>query len=60
LGASSYTGQAGVMNSAGNIAINVEADRYEAGSSTRIMNRCHGMWSIVSKQPEPSTELQGL
>lgn len=37
----------GVMNSAGNIAINVEADRYEAGSGTRIMNRCHGMWSIV-------------
>ena len=31
------------MTSAGNIAINVEVDRYEAGSGTRIMNRCHGM-----------------
>ena len=37
----------GAMNSAGNIAINVEADRFEAGSGSRIMNRCHGMWSIV-------------
>lgn len=37
----------GAMNSAGNIAINVEADRFEARSGSRIMNRCHGMWSIV-------------
>ena len=37
----------GASNSASNIAINVEADRVEAGTGTRIMNRCHGMWSVV-------------
>lgn len=37
----------GAMNSAGNIAINVEADRFEAASGSRIMNRCHGLWSVV-------------
>lgn len=29
-----------------NIAMNVEADRVEAGTGTRVMNRCHGLWSI--------------
>ncbi|KAA9008163.1 MFS transporter [Histidinibacterium aquaticum] len=30
----------------GNLAINLEADRYEARSATRVMNRCHGWWGI--------------
>jgi fucose permease len=30
----------------GNIAINVEADRYEAATNTLIMNTCHGLWSF--------------
>ncbi|MHA6299803.1 MFS transporter [Devosia sp. CAU 1758] len=29
-----------------NIAINVEADRIEAASGGRIMNSCHGIWSL--------------
>ncbi|WEK04002.1 MAG: MFS transporter [Candidatus Devosia phytovorans] len=29
-----------------NIAINVEADRIEAASGQRIMNTCHGVWSV--------------
>lgn len=29
-----------------NIAMNVEADRIEAASGKRIMNTCHGAWSI--------------
>lgn len=36
----------GVSFSLTNIAINVEADRIEAASGTRIMNTCHGAWSI--------------
>ncbi|MBN9308855.1 MAG: MFS transporter [Devosia sp.] len=29
-----------------NIAVNVEADRVEAALGTRIMNTCHGVWSV--------------
>ncbi|MDB5538364.1 MAG: hypothetical protein JWQ89_91 [Devosia sp.] len=29
-----------------NIAINVEADRVEAATGRRIMNTCHGIWSV--------------
>jgi MFS family permease len=29
-----------------NIAMNVEADRVEYATGRRIMNRCHGMWSL--------------
>ncbi|MBL8593877.1 MAG: MFS transporter [Devosia sp.] len=29
-----------------NIALNVEADRVEAASGRRLMNTCHGIWSI--------------
>lgn len=36
----------GVGFSLSNIAINVEADRVEAASGARIMNTCHGVWSI--------------
>lgn len=36
----------GVGFSLTNIAINVEADRYEAASGQRIMNTCHGVWSV--------------
>ena len=36
----------GVGFSLTNIAINVEADRIEAASGARIMNTCHGAWSI--------------
>jgi len=36
----------GVAFALTNIAINVEADRVEAVTDTRIMNRCHGAWSI--------------
>ncbi|MFN3400033.1 MAG: MFS transporter [Ferrovibrio sp.] len=36
----------GVAFALTNIAINVEADRIEAVTDTRIMNRCHGAWSI--------------
>lgn len=37
----------GAMNSLANIAINVEADRVEAATSTRVMNACHGAWSCM-------------
>ncbi|ODT70365.1 MAG: hypothetical protein ABS75_13265 [Pelagibacterium sp. SCN 63-23] len=36
----------GVGFSLTNIAINVEADRVEAASGARIMNMCHGIWSV--------------
>ncbi len=36
----------GVGFSLTNIAINVEADRVEAAGGGRIMNTCHGVWSI--------------
>ena len=36
----------GAMSSIGNIAMNVEADRVEAATGARVMNRCHGMWSV--------------
>ncbi|SMQ85652.1 Fucose permease [Devosia lucknowensis] len=36
----------GVGFSLTNIAINVEADRVEATSGDRIMNTCHGIWSM--------------
>lgn len=29
-----------------NVAMNVEADRVEAACETRVMNRCHGLWSM--------------
>lgn len=29
-----------------NIAMNVEADRVEAGTDQRVMNTCHGAWSV--------------
>ncbi|HVZ14159.1 MAG TPA: MFS transporter [Bauldia sp.] len=29
-----------------NIAMNVEADRVEAATGRRILNRCHGVWSL--------------
>ena len=37
----------GACNSVGNVAINVEADRVEAATGARLMNRCHGAWSVV-------------
>ncbi|MCS6758232.1 MAG: hypothetical protein MO852_03355, partial [Candidatus Devosia euplotis] len=36
----------GVGFSLTNIAINVKADRIEAATEKRIMNRCHGVWSF--------------
>ena len=36
----------GIGFSLTNIAINVEADRIEAATDMRIMNRCHGAWSV--------------
>jgi MFS family permease len=36
----------GMGFSLSNIAMNVEADRVEAASGLRIMNTCHGAWSI--------------
>jgi MFS family permease len=36
----------GVGFSLTNIAMNVEADRVEAASGTRVMNTCHGAWSV--------------
>lgn len=36
----------GVGFSVTNIAINVEADRVEASTGQRIMNTCHGTWSV--------------
>ena len=29
-----------------NVAMNVEADRIEAATGRRLMNTCHGMWSV--------------
>lgn len=36
----------GVGFSLTNIAVNVEADRIEVASGQRIMNSCHGVWSL--------------
>lgn len=36
----------GVGFSLTNIAINVEADRIEAATGMRVMNTCHGAWSV--------------
>ena len=35
----------GVVFGIANIAVNVEADRLEAASGSRLMNTCHGVWS---------------
>lgn len=36
----------GIAGTINNIAINVEADRVEAASGRRVMNTCHGAWSV--------------
>ncbi|MCC5618724.1 MFS transporter [Nostoc sp. CHAB 5715] len=36
----------GVCFSLTNVAINVEADRVEAATGARVMNTCHGAWSV--------------
>lgn len=36
----------GIGFSVTNIAMNVEADRIEASTGTRVMNTCHGAWSV--------------
>lgn len=36
----------GVCFSLTNVAINVEADRVEAATDLRVMNTCHGAWSV--------------
>jgi MFS family permease len=36
----------GIGFSLTNVAINVEADRVEAATGSRVMNTCHGAWSI--------------
>lgn len=36
----------GTSFAAANMAMNVEADRVEAATGERVMNRCHGMWSL--------------
>lgn len=36
----------GAVFALSNIAINVEADRVEAALGRRIMNTCHGIWSV--------------
>jgi MFS family permease len=36
----------GVLYSLPNTALNVEADRIEAAQGVRIMNSCHGLWSV--------------
>lgn len=36
----------GVMFALTNVAMNVEADRVEAATGRRLMNSCHGIWSI--------------
>lgn len=36
----------GVVYSLPNTAMNIEADRVEAAMGTRLMNSCHGLWSI--------------
>ena len=35
----------GMSFSLTNVAMNVEADRVEAATGRRVMNRCHGLWS---------------
>ena len=37
----------GAAASLANIAINVEADRVEAATGRRVMNTCHGAWSVM-------------
>jgi len=36
----------GVLYSLPNAAMNIEADRVEAAAGRRVMNSCHGLWSI--------------
>ena len=36
----------GIGFSLSNVAMNVEADRVEASSGERVMNTCHGAWSV--------------
>ncbi|HWV20731.1 MAG TPA: MFS transporter [Devosia sp.] len=36
----------GLGFSLSNIAMNVEADRVEAATDARVMNTCHGVWSV--------------
>lgn len=36
----------GVMFALTNVAMNVEADRVEAATGKRLMNSCHGLWSV--------------
>lgn len=36
----------GISFAISNVAMNVEADRVEAATGNRVMNRCHGLWSI--------------
>lgn len=36
----------GVVYSLPNTAMNIEADRVEAASGARVMNSCHGVWSV--------------
>ena len=36
----------GVLYSLPNAAMNIEADRIEAAAGRRVMNSCHGLWSI--------------
>lgn len=36
----------GTALAAGNVAINVEADRIEFSSGMRVLNKCHGSWGL--------------
>ena len=36
----------GVVYSLPNTAMNIEADRVDAASGARVMNSCHGLWSV--------------
>ena len=36
----------GALFSLTNVAMNVEADRLESDTGDRVMNRCHGYWSV--------------
>lgn len=36
----------GVVYSLPNTAMNIEADRVEAAAGARVMNSCHGVWSV--------------
>lgn len=38
----------GLSFSLSDVTMNVEADRVEAATGRRVMNRCHGMWSLGS------------